>query len=147
MKLNIWEPTFGGLLFNNIILLVGILSYKLKKIINNNSIFKIAIFANILALVIIIVDTQMAGILSRYILDFSWLLFISTSISLLAIFNKINSIDNKGLAKQIYKIFLVLFSISIIFNLLLIPCDFSLGINKYNTLLYYKLSYLYQFWL
>ncbi len=126
------EAMHGGFLFTNLICLLGIFSYKFKKFIASD-LFKISIASIIFALIIIIADTQMAGILSRYIVDFGWLIALSTIIVILSLLNK------KVLNMDLKKIIIILISISIIYNM------FTFFINK-DLINIDKFRYMFMFW-
>lgn len=145
MGLTMYEPMFGGLLFKNIILIFGIISFKLKKIINNKTLYYFSIIANIFALIIILVDTQMAGILPRYISDFAWLLYLSTTISSFAIINNFEGKKNRITILNI--ILLILFINGIFYAFIEIPTDLSLSIKEFAPNTYYKFYNLLQFWI
>ena len=140
----IWEPSFSGLLFINLTTILGILAFKFKKIINNNKLYYLCVTCNIFALIIIVADTQMAGVLPRYILDFSWLICISTTIVLLSI---LNNIKDKKIIYISNTVFYIVFTITMIYNIMLIPVDFSFELSKTNPHIYYYFYYITQFWL
>ncbi len=144
MGSTIYEPMYGGILTSNIILFFGLLSYKFKKLIKNNKLYAISILSIIFALIIIFVDVQGAGILPRYINDFSWLLFIPTIIVILSILNSLNNEKNKLIFNYI---FIILFVYTIFINLIQIPTDIDYAINIYNPNLYYTIKYYVSFWL
>lgn len=145
MGLTIYEPMFGGLLYKNVILFLGIISFKLKKIFNNKTLYYFSLLANIFALIIILVDTQMAGILPRYISDFAWLFYLSTSISVFAIIN--NYEGKKNRITIVNTIMLILFIYGIFYALIEIPTDLSLSIKEFSPSVYYKLYNIFQFWI
>ncbi len=126
------EYMYGGFLFTNAICVLGVLSYKFKKIINKD-LFKISIASLIFALIIVIADTQMAGILPRYISDFGWLLSLSTVIVILSLLSK-NLLNH-----NLKKILIVFITISIILNM------FTFFLNKDLTNID-KFYYMFMFW-
>lgn len=144
MGTTVYEAMPGGLISNNLVLIFGLLSFKFKNIIKNNTLYIISVLCTIFSLVIVIVDTQMAGILPRYFTDFAWLLFISTSIIIFAI---INSIKNNKYKLVFNYIFIILFTLSLLYNIVQIPTDLSLTMKEFNSGLYYKLQNIFQFWL
>ena len=145
MGLTMYEPMFGGLLFKNIILVFGLINFKLKKLINNKMLYYFSITANIFSLLIILVDTQMAGILPRYISDFAWLLYLSTSISVFAIINYFESKKNRITILNL--ILLILFIYGIFYAFVEIPTDLSLTIKEFAPNVYYKIYNIVQFWI
>ena len=146
MGITVSEPLFGGILSCNLILLLGICSFKLKKWIKDNTLVKFSILCNGIALLLLLLDTQIAGILPRYILDFSWLLFLSTAISLFALFNSMDTYK-KNIKYSMNTIFILFFIASILYNYLLIPVDLSYSLKYYNPLFYQKLANMVLFWL
>ena len=146
MGVTISEPLFGGLITCNLILIVGLFVRKFKNLINNPNVYTLAIMCNIIAVVLVILDTQMAGILPRYMLDFSWLLFLATAICLLALFNNIDKFNDKQ-KYYINLVFILLFLSCTLFNYFLIPVDLSYSLKYYNSTVYQQLSNMIQFWL
>ena len=146
MGVTISEPLFGGLIACNLILIVGLFVKKFKNLINNPNVYTLTIMCNIIAVVLVILDTQMAGILPRYMLDFSWLLFLATAICLLALFNNIDKFNDKE-KYYINLVFIILFLSSTLFNYFLIPVDLNYSLKYYNSTVYQQLSNMIQFWL
>lgn len=140
----IFEESFGGIITNNIILLLGLFSYKFKKIINNNKLYIFSLLCILFMFIIIVVDIQMAGILVRYILDYSWLLIIPTIIVVLSL---LNNIKDNNIKNIVNKFIIVLIFLSLIYNFMLIPVDYSYSIKNRNSKLYYKIANLVEFWL
>ncbi len=138
----IYEPMYGGFLFINLISILGLFFYKFKKQINNKELFSLCLVAVISSLLIIIADTEMAGILPRYLADFGWLLSLSTVIVILSL------LKNKKLSFEIKRLLITFIVISIVYNLL----TFFLNkdtFSNYNILgyIYYRIYYLVMFWL
>ncbi len=129
----IHEIMYGGFLFQNIICILGILSYKFKKIINSD-LFKMSILFNMFALIIVVADTEMAGILPRYIGDFGFLISLSTVIVILSLLSK------KILNNDFKKLIVIFITISIIYNAL----TFFLNKNLTGLDNFY---YMFMFWL
>lgn len=72
-----FEGMSGGFFSNRIIIYLNFGIMKAKRFFQDIQEFIFASTAIILAVIVVIVDTQMAGIFSRYIMDFGWLLCIS----------------------------------------------------------------------
>ncbi len=134
----ITETMYGGFLFTNIICILGILSYKFKNIINNKELYRLSIFFVIASLIILIADTEMAGVLARYIADFGFLITLSTIIVMLSLLKKYN--HNITLKKVLTSLIMI----SIIFNIILFFRSENLFAT--NEQLYYKLYYLFTFY-
>lgn len=141
MGTTIGESFFGGFIFNNIITILGLLAFKFKTIFKDKIVYNISWLAIIFVFIIIVVDTQMAGILPRYICDFSWLILLATIIVILGLNEKY------GECQWFKKIFIVLLFLSLIYNINFLVTDVSFRIKYYNPQLFNKISYLVQFWL
>ena len=107
--------------------------------IKNKPLYHIALLSPIFAIIIIIADTQMAGILARYICDFAWLFTLSTIIIILTLLK-----ENK-LNKTIKNLIIVLIFLAIVLNIL----NYLDGnyLYKLNQELFYKLYYMFMFWI
>ena len=133
------ENMYGGFFFCNLICVLGLLCFKFKKVINNKELFSISIIGIISSIIIVLMDTQVAGILSRYMLDFGWLILISTIIVVMSLWNKYK--DCKNLCSIIYWLIIL----SIIYNIFVYFSYDSLW--YYNDYLFYKVYYSTMFWL
>ncbi len=133
------ERMFGGYFFTNIICLLSLFILKFKNMIKNKPLYHIALLSPIFAIIIIIADTQMAGILARYICDFAWLFTLSTIIIILTLLK-----ENK-LNKTIKNLIIVLIFLAIVLNIL----NYLDGnyLYKLNQELFYKLYYMFMFWI
>lgn len=145
MGITISERMFGGALITNPMFLFGLLSYREKDKIKNKNLVKFSILSIIFAIIIIVADTEMAGILERYFSDFSFLFAFASSTVIFAFFNV--NID-KNVKKYIINI-LILFLLISCFHQFLYMFDDQLFhdmINN-NTEFYFKWYYLLQWWL
>lgn len=145
MGTTIAEPMFGGILCANPVLIFGILFFKFKKIIQDNKMFKVALFSIISGFILVILDTQMAGILQRYVSDFYWLFCIPSIIVIFSIFNH----NKKDKIKKYILEILILFVIFAIIYQFLYMFDDQLLHDMLNnsTDFYFKWYYLLQWWL
>ena len=106
------EPLFGGLIYNNIILIIALFGFRFKKIINDGRRYIYVVLAPILAIAVAFIDANMAGVLTRYYNDFAWFLFTATFIIIGALIDAYK--DNKEILKIIYTAIFVCFIISAI---------------------------------
>lgn len=125
----------GFLVINFICLSCGYL-FKKKKEFKDKMPYNIAILSIIFAFIIIIADTEMAGILPRYISDFGYLIYLATCIVLFNILS--NNKNNKSLTKILYISFIVVS----IYNILFMFSDSSL----YNSTVFNMFRHLIAFW-
>lgn len=137
----IYEPMLSGFLATNIICILSLFTIKLKNIFEDKKLYYISLLSVIFAIIIIIVDTNMAGILTRYIYDFSWLFYLSTILIILSLNKKYNR--NKYFLIIVTTIVAVCILNNITFTLL----DFSYSIAEYNLVVFENLKYLICFWL
>ncbi len=137
----IYEAMPGGFLFTNMICLLGLFSYKFKNIIKDKKLYQISIASVIMAIIIVILDTQMAGILPRYLCDFGFLFGISTIIVILSLLNNNLNIEYQKLIVVAIVICLLLHSFSFF------TCRNVLINYDYLIAIYYKIYYTFMFWL
>lgn len=142
MGITIYETVYGGLLTTTLIYLITLFLPKFKKIINNKLIYNSCFLMLVSAFLILIVDTQMAGILARYLSDFSWLFGFITVIILLAIENKEFKFKN-----YFYKVLVVLIILALIYQFFYSFCSFYDAFKNDNLSFWLYFKYLIEFWL
>jgi len=142
--ITIYEKTFGGIFTLCPILLLSLFFYKFKNIFKEKMLYKITGLFTISAIIIALADSQMAGILPRYFLDFNWLLIISTILIILCLIDKYK---NHYLYNKALDIFSKIIVVLIIVNLFLMFIDVSFSYQSILPSLFYKFYYLIQFWL
>ena len=128
----IHEFSFGGLFFINPITFLSLFITKVKKLFVNKKLYYTAIISLLFGFIIVLLDTQMAGLVERYFSDISIYFIISSIIIMLAY---INNHDNQNVLKIIFilALFALLFSILRIFAL-----DYQ-SLDICNPKLYYKI--------
>lgn len=138
----IYEPIYGGIFFSVIVTSINLYILKLKKYIKNKIVFNTCLLLIISSFIIIIVDTQMAGILARYITDFSWLLVFSAILIILSLYS--NSKLNK---KWIIRIVFFLISISLIYQFFYYFVSVADHFKNDNWRFWLEFFYAVQFWI
>ena len=136
MGTTIYEKMGAGFLVVNVITIFAFTLFKKKNKFKNKTPYLLGALCTVFALTIMIVDTEMAGILPRYFLDFGFFLYIAAIISVLASNKEINA-DSKYL-----KILKMLFVYLMLYNVL-----FQLSDNlivKYGY--YYYVRSLFELW-
>ena len=99
--------------------------------------------AVVLGVFIILTDSQVSGILSRYYSDFSWLFLLAAAI---AVFSEYASIKRNNCSENTFiKILVTCFIISIIFYGFNIFNDVGPSVIESNPEFYYKAKYLIGF--
>lgn len=144
MGMTVYECIFGGVFVTNVLLLLSLVVRWFKEKIPKE-LYVICIMTIIMTLIITILDVEVGGILTRYILDFKWLLCISTLIIILSVLN-IKRFDK--IKKIFIEICLILIVLSLIYEFTYLFDDKLLHdmINS-STDFYFKWYYLVQFWL
>lgn len=138
MGTTIYESMTGGFIFVNLLTIFGILIFKYKNLLENKTLYKLGKWAIIASLIIIIADTEMAGILPRYICDFGFLIYFATAIVLFHLFSKLD--ENKK--KFLTKILFICLIFGLVFNFLLVLNDDAF--MKSNLFFYFRR--LFEFW-
>ena len=138
----IYEPIYGGIFFSIIITSINLFVFKLKKFINKKIIFYTCLGLISSALVIVIMDTEMAGILARYITDFSFLLIFSAILIILSLN------ENPKINKEIFlKIILTLIVLSLLYQFFYFFVSILDQFKNNNLRFWLEFYYLFQFWL
>ena len=136
MGTTIYENMGAGFLITNAITLFAFTLFNKSKKFKDKKPWIVGSLCTIFAVVIMIVDTQMAGILPRYFLDFGFFLYIAAIISVFASNKEINS-ESKYL-----KILKILFVFLLIYNVLFQLSDGLMV--KYDY--YYYVRSLFELW-
>ena len=89
LGITIVEDNYGGLVFNHIILILPFLPFVIRKYCDKQK-AGLSFALTAAALVIVVADTQMAGILSRYMMDFGWMLCLAAIIIFMSIESRSN---------------------------------------------------------
>lgn len=143
--ITIYESMFGGVLVMMPLFFLGLFFFRFKKIFKDKIPYVLSGIFTVSALVIIVLDTNMAGILPRYCLDFTWLFVLSTSIVL------IHLIEHwKGKKEYLAITNRILYGIvifSIVYNFFLLFIDVSYSYKVTLPTFFYTLYYLFQFYL
>ncbi|MFR9058249.1 hypothetical protein [Eubacterium callanderi] len=143
--LTISEWMYGGTFATNLLLWFCCLYFYIADTLKKKKIFIMGIFSFVSAIVIVIADTQMAGILTRYTLDYCIFLYIPALSVILSLFEKSWEWNesNKKLLKR-----MVTFGgiISLALCFFLVFRSEREGYLQYNPMLYYTVKSLFQFW-
>ncbi len=143
MGVTIHEYLFGGILFNHFLLCINLFVFKFKNSLKLKGLFHFCIMSILFSVMIVIADTQLAGLLQRYMVDFAWLMFIPGIILILILLERVNDY----LKKHIYTVLICGFAFSFYYDFATI---FFYGDNAlYNTnpTVHYYVTHLVQFWL
>lgn len=89
--ITIQEYMFGGIFFTHIFLLVLILLRNVRDSLRKKHIYAFSICCLLFGLVVVIADTELSGILSRYYADFLWLFFLPAMVVFLQLWENIST--------------------------------------------------------
>lgn len=140
MGRTITESMYGGLIANNWILIFGLLFYKVKNQLKEKKLYVSVIMSLIFGFIITVADVQMAGILPRYISDFTVFFFVPALIVIYTLLEKNNTGTDRS---RLYTLIVLLSVLSLIYNLLSV---FAVGNIREDNVFYQKVSNLIQFW-
>lgn len=142
------EYMCGGIIACNMWLLPVVLAFAGKKqLLKDRKISSLFYALVISGVVIIIADTQMAGILARYIMDFCWIFFVAAAI---AIFAASDYVQNKGLPalKKAFAVFvMVAFVQGLFYNFMRIFIKDTESVMEANPEFYYTIMHQVAFWM
>lgn len=89
------EQMFGGVFFTHLFTMFSVLLYRVKKQMKKKGLLTFAGMCICFAVFIVIADTEMAGILSRYYNDFLWLLMLVAILVFLQLWENANTFVQK----------------------------------------------------
>lgn len=128
----IHEFSFGGLFFINPLTTLSLFTVKVKKYFTNKKLYYASLLSLVFGIIVVLLDTQMAGLVERYFSDFSIYFIISSIIVVLAY---INSHDSQNSLKAIY----VLVLGALLFSVLRLFAQDYQALDICNPKLYYKM--------
>lgn len=146
--LTVSEHFFGGVMMTEPLLWFGIIALFMRKSFKDKRLYFMVLLSFSISIVIIILDTQMAGLLRRYFGDFLWIMYFGAAIACFCLYEYM--VERAGFVWECKLVStLVLFlSLAIVFHGLEIFVDAGgWGIVNTNKILYYKLQYLIAFWM
>lgn len=142
------EYMYGGIMACNIWLLpVLLVLINKKELWNNKKVISVLRALCASAVIIVIADTQMAGILARYIMDFGWILFVAAAAVCFALWDYFRKYGNSAY-KKIFAYFLIIaFIQGICYNFLRIFATDTECIIESNPEFYYRIMHTIAFWM
>lgn len=100
----------------------------------------------IMGIVIIVADTQMAGILPRYIMDFGWIFFLAAAAVMYTLEEWIREKDYHTLKRAFRYFMMVAFAQGLIYNFFRIFIPDTESVMEANPTFYYTIMHLIAFW-
>ncbi len=140
----ITEKFLGGAIRVHLLLILSLFVFWFRKYFKEKMLYITACLGTIFAFFIIIMDTEMAGILPRYLADFIWLLLISTTLILLSIYSTIKE-EN---LKYIWRAFLGFATIfTLVYSFFLSFVDITYSLCNTRPYLFYKIYHFFMFFM
>lgn len=142
--ITIKEAMFGGVLATNLLLLVGIAVMFRRNFYAQKRIYAVHVMSVLSALIIVVMDTQMAGILYRYTMDFMIFLYIPAIMAIFCLDNKLK--DNVCYVWLMRGVWACFMWGMLYYGLFYVVQDAD-NMEYMNPELYYRIASKIQFWL
>ncbi len=140
------EGTFGGVFAVHLFLVPLLFLPWLKKYYSKKCCYQMSVLSFLAAIIVVVADTQMAGILARYFSDFSFMLYIAECFLLLSLYEYV-LLNGKGLPMRLYRFFLMAVCLSgTIYHVLRIYTGSASTLVMGNPVEFYKAAHLMAFW-
>ena len=146
MGVTIYECVYGGLFVIIPVLLWNFAAYfgKTKRFLKRRKLFAAIIICHIFAFIILTADINMAGIVFRYGMDFTWLLILPA----FAVYLCLDERYKGDLLKRHRLKFAAAFMISMLCNILIVFMSYrNYSMDYTNPTVYYSIMYALQFWM
>ncbi len=136
------ENFLGGAVRVHVLLILSFFVFWFRNYFKNKRLYITALMATIFAVLILIMDTEMAGILPRYLTDFIWLLLISTTLILLAIYSTIKEENVKYMLRGFVTFGTTL---TLVYSFFLSFVDITYSLCNTNPYIFYKIYHMFMF--
>ena len=146
MGVTIYECVYGGLFVIMPVLLWNFAAYfgKTKRFLKRRKLFAAILICHIFAFIIPVVDINMAGIVFRYIIDFTWLLILPA----FAVYLCVEERCRGDMLKRHRLKFAAAFTVSMLCSILTIFVPYRhYSMDCSNPDIFYSIMYALQFWM
>ncbi len=146
MGVTIYECVYGGLFVIMPVLLWNFAAYfgKTKRFLRRRKLFGAILICHIFAFIIPVVDINMAGIVFRYIIDFTWLLILPA----FAVYLCVEERCRGDMLKRHRLKFAAAFTVSMLCSILTIFARYRhYSMDCSNPDIFYSIMYALQFWM
>lgn len=143
--LTLSENMMGGVYVLYPVLVTGLYGVYNKKLFSDNNGHKIVCLALFMSVAVVAVDTQMAGLLMRYDLDFLWMLMLASVFTIFSLYQKYER--KEELRQKIIRLVIILSVVTLILAFLSVLAHDENPIKDGNPVLYYKVQHLIAFWI
>ena len=138
--LTLTENLMGGTLWLYPILIIGVWGAFKRDLFADKRAYRTVCFSVVMAVVVAVMDAQMAGLLTRYFNDFVWLMMLASSVTIFALYDKYKS-------KGIIKLTLAVSAVTLAIAFLTIFAHEEDSIQSAYPQLYYTVQHLIAFWM
>ncbi len=139
------ENMIGGIYILFPILLAGVYGTFRRKHFGDSRAYRLVYFSVIMTVILVIVDTQMSGLLTRYFTDFIWIAMLASAVTIFAYYHEHK--DNETERKRLVTIVTVLVCISFATGFLKIFAHSENSVKRGNPVLYHTVEHAVAFWL
>lgn len=143
--LTLTEKLLGGVLWLYPILNIGVCGAFKKNLFIDRRAYRTVYCSLIIAVILAVLDAQVAGLLTRYFLDFVWLMMIASSMTVFAYFERYRTVGVQR--SRAIAIVITLSVITAVVAYLTIFARSEDAIINANPELYYNMMHLIAFWL
>lgn len=143
--LTVSERMIGGVLWLFPVLCFGVCGLGRKKWFADRSCYALVWASQLLALALVVADTQMAGLLTRYFGDFVWIAMIGSVFTILAGLDWLSR--QRADSSALLRLAVLACVLTLIFSFLRIFAHSEDSIRSANPALYYSVQYLISFWM
>ncbi len=143
--LTLTEKMIGGVFWLFPVLLFGLYGVCRGRLFKEKRVHRMAVYSVLAAVVIVVADTQMAGLLTRYFVDFVWLLLLAAVMTVLALYE--NKKDMAAERKKVLAVSVTLGLVSLVFVFLRIFAHTEDAIQAANPQVFYTIQHLIAFWM
>ncbi len=143
--LTLTENLMGGVLWLYPILFTGVYGVFRKSIFAEKRIRLMVYLATVMAVILAVLDVQMAGLLTRYYLDFAWLLMLASVLTAFALYDKYSSVEKEK--QGVIRLFVMLSLVTLLLAFFSILAHREDSIRDANPVLFYEIQHLIAFWM
>lgn len=141
------ESSLGGAIWIFPILLIGVYGLFNRKMFDDKRLYGIIIIMTAGSAALAILDTQMAGLLTRYINDFAWMLMLAAIIAIFALYKSYSgNIKKRTKLENLVLVLSVMTTVNA-FLIIFTEIAYSTTIKSANPEVFYSIQHLIAFWM
>lgn len=139
------EMMVGGVFWLFPVLCFGVYGLGKKKIFADRRCYYLVAASQLLTVALVVADTQMAGLLTRYFGDFVWIAMIGSCLTILACYDQ-NRREQRN-CHSLLRLVVLAGSVTLAFTFLRVFAHSEDSIQNANPALYYQIRSLIAFWM